>query len=64
MLQQEFEKWLEEVKQVAVEDFGYSQNEVNNLNHKHWNEYYNLGLSPFEAIIQHLTIVFNHQNKL
>lgn len=62
MLQQEFEKWFEEVKEAAIEDFGYSQNEVNSFNHKHWREYYDLGLSPFEAIMSRLKTIFKKQN--
>jgi hypothetical protein len=62
MAQQEFEQWVEELKENAISDFGYSKSETENFNLKNWKKYYEQGLSPFESIIQYLKSAFKHQN--
>jgi len=60
MINQEFEQWFEEVKNNAVEDFGYTTTEASNFDSKNWINYYDLGLTSFEALIQHLKKVSKH----
>lgn len=62
MIHQEFEQWFSEVKENAIADFGYSELETENFNSKTWRQYYDLGLTPFESLVQHLKKAFKHQN--
>ena len=55
MIQQEFETWFEEIKENAIENFGYSPTEILSFNPKNWIQYYEIGMTPFESILQHLS---------
>jgi len=62
MIHKEFTEWFEEIKENAVADFGYSKFEAENFTQNIWMPYYELGLTPFESIMQHLKKIFKHQN--
>lgn len=57
-----FETWFIEVKDSAIADFGYSIWEIDNFQEKFWKEYFEQGLTSFEAIMQHLKKIFKHHN--
>lgn len=62
MSNEDFEQWFEEAKETAIADFGYSKTETLNFSSKNWKEYCDQGLTPFEAVLQHLKKIFKHQN--
>jgi len=62
MTQQDFGQWFKELKENAVADFGYTETETSNFSEKSWKQYYEQGLTPFEAVVQHLKKIFKHQN--
>jgi len=60
MEQNEFTSWFEEVKKNAIEEFGYSDQEVSNFSEKNWNKFFQKNLKPNEAIHQYLRELFNY----
>lgn len=63
MIEKQFNEWFEELKENAKNDFGYSEYEIEKFNFKTWNPYFIKGISPFEAISNHLKTIFKHHNK-
>ena len=58
----EFKNWFVSVKEEAIEHFGYTETEVSNFSQKNWIDFFDQGLTPFEAVMQYLKKVFKHQN--
>jgi hypothetical protein len=57
-----FETWFEEVKQNAIDDYGFSRSETEHFQDKNWKQFYEQGCTPFEAVLQHLKKAFKHYN--
>ncbi len=58
----EFKIWFEQVKQNAVDDFGFTTNEVDNFNEKNWIPLWEKSFTPFESIVEQLRKKFKYQN--
>lgn len=58
----EFDIWFQEIKKVAMDDFGYSDKEVANFDSKNWLQLHTNGLAPYDAVMQYLKTIFNRHN--
>ena len=54
----EFEEWFEAAKESAMEDFGFTEREIGNLNEKNWRALHEKNLSPFEGVSMYLKNLF------
>lgn len=59
---EKFKNWFEVVKETAIEDFGFTESEINHFIEKTWLPFYEKNFAPIEAINEYLGTLFKFQN--
>jgi len=49
----EFDKWMVELKKVAIEKYGFNETEV--FDREAWREYFDDGMTPEQALIEDIS---------
>ncbi len=60
--QTQFESWLRRTQEVAVNQFGYEPEEVDNFDLIDFGLYWEADLTPYEAVEEHTDVESRQQN--